>query len=264
MDPASHTALAQRDLIFLALGLMMAVLIPVWVMAVWFPLRYRETNTKSTYAPTLTHSFFAEVLEWGVPTIIVVLIGVTVWVFTNRLDPYKPVSSKPAITIQAINLDWKWVFLYPDGTGATVNELVVPEGEPVELQITSDVAMGSFFVPGLAGQIYAMAGMRTKLNFEATKKGEFTGRNMQFTGGDFPLQSFKVQVVDKNGYEGFQNRLAASPNRLTDTAYDALQKAKSTSEIQEFSGYKPGLFQRVLTKYCATNCPRADIKTHGE
>lgn len=264
MNPASHTALQQRDLIFLALGLMLVVLIPVWIMSVWFPLRYRESNSKATYDPSLTHNFFAEILEWGVPTIIVIIIGIVVWVYTHRLDPYKHVSEEPPITIQAINLDWKWVFLYPESKVATVNELVVPKGEPVEIKVTSDVAMGSLYVPGLVGQIYAMAGMQTKLNFEAKREGNFVGRNMQFTGEKFSEQSFTTRVVSKDAYAGFLNRLANAPKTLDAKTYDALLKTKDTSKVLEFSGYEPQLFHKVLMKYCATNCPRADVKTHGE
>ena len=68
-------------------------------------------------------------------------------------------------------LDWKWLFIYPAEGVATVNRLVIPAGQPVHLSLTSATVMQSILMPRLAGQIYAMAGMRTQLNFAADAPG---------------------------------------------------------------------------------------------
>ncbi len=68
-------------------------------------------------------------------------------------------------------MNWKWLFIYPDYGVATVNQLPIPTGTPIDFSITSDGIMNSFFIPQLGSQIYAMAGMQTQLHLIANKPG---------------------------------------------------------------------------------------------
>lgn len=262
LHPASAVALSQRNLIFAALAMMLIVIVPVWVMTIWFPWRYRSGGDPSNYNPDVKEAWWVETIIWVVPAIIVLAIGSMVWIYTHRLDPYRPIASTEApLKIEAVALDWKWVFLYPDDAGATVNELVVPVGRPVELAITSDTAMNSLLIPGLAGQIYAMAGMKTFLNFKADRAAAFTGRNTQFTGGSFPEQKFAVRTVTPEGYRQFLDRLAKSPQQLTADAYARLRNKRAVSPVELYSRYEPHLFSRVIAHYCATDCRSTPLPT---
>ena len=80
----------------------------------------------------------------------------------------------------------------PSRTSPSVNELVFPSEQPLSLQITSDTVMNSFLIPALGGQIYAMAGMQTRLNLLADEPGRFAGRNMQYSGDGFANQQFEA------------------------------------------------------------------------
>ena len=98
-------------------------------------------------------------------------------------------------------MDWKWLFIYPGEGVATVNRLVVPAGQPVHLSLTSATVMQSILMPRLAGQIYAMAGMRTQLNFAADAPGSYLGENVQFNGMGFQDQKFTVDAMDATGFD---------------------------------------------------------------
>jgi len=91
-----------------------------------------------------------------------------------------------------VALDWKWLFIYPDLGIATVNKIVFPEHTPVNFKITSDTVMNSFFIPGLGGQIYAMAGMQTKLHLIANQKAEMDGISANYSGAGFTGMKFKA------------------------------------------------------------------------
>ena len=136
------------------------------------------------------------------------------WRDTHRLDPYKPLPGQP-IEIQAVALDWKWLFIYPAQDVATVNRLVIPAGQPVHLSLTSATVMQSFLMPRLAGQIYAMAGMRTQLNFAADAPGSFRGENVQFNGMGFQNQKFEVASLDADALRALAggNQGTAEPAR---------------------------------------------------
>ncbi|MFP3617118.1 ubiquinol oxidase subunit II, partial [Paraburkholderia sp. SIMBA_050] len=74
-----------------------------------------------------------------------------------------PAGTKPLV-VEVVALDWKWLFLYPEQGVAAVNEMAAPVDRPIQFKITSSTVMNSFFIPALAGQIYAMPGMQTTLH----------------------------------------------------------------------------------------------------
>ena len=79
--------------------------------------------------------------------------------------------SNPPLNVEVVSLDWKWLFIYPDQGVATVNQLVVPAGTPVNFQLTSATVWNTFFVPQIGTMIYTMPRMTTRLNLQADRPG---------------------------------------------------------------------------------------------
>ena len=159
LHPKGPIADAERGLLFDAFSVMMLVIVPVIVMAFLFAWRYRARGG-AAYAPKWDESTKLDAIVWAIPALIVLAVAVLVWRSTHRLDPYKPIASTVApLEVQVVAQDWKWLFIYPEQGIAVVNQMAIPSGRPVSLRITSDTVMNSFYVPALAGQIYAMAGM---------------------------------------------------------------------------------------------------------
>ena len=180
--PKGPIALAERDLLFAAFGIMMIVAIPAILLTLAFVWRYRKGNDKAEYAPDWDGSWAVEAVVWAVPAAIVFAIGTLVWDSSHRLDPYRAIASdKPAFKVQAVALDWKWLFLYPEHGTASVNELAFPADRPLTIEITSDTVMNSLMIPALGGQIYAMAGMRSELNLIADEPGTFMARKLSLS-----------------------------------------------------------------------------------
>lgn len=233
-----------------AFGLMMIVVVPVIVLTLFFAWRYRATNTKATYAPDWDKSPIIEFFVWGVPAILILILGTMVWTSTYRLDPYKPIASdKPATRVQAVAQNWKWLFIYPDLGIATVNELAFPQDRPLAIQITSDVAMNSFMIPDLGGQIYAMAGMETKLHLWSDRTGSFDGRNMLYSGDGFSDQTFKALAMSTSDFEAWKAKVQAAPLTLTDATYADLQKPSISAPVTYYKTVVPDLFQTIIASH---------------
>lgn len=213
-------------------------------LVAWY---YRLANTKSVYRPQWGLSWPLEGLIWIPPCIIVIFLAVFLWRDTHRLDPYKPLPGQ-AIEVQAIAADWKWIFIYPEQGVATVNRLVIPAARPVHLDLTSATVMQSIFVPRLAGQIYAMAGMRTQLNFAADNAGSFWGDNTQFNGTGFQNQKFAVVSLDAADFARWLAGVRAQPNRLDGAEYQVLTRRSVLPRPLAFGAVEPGLFSRVLSQ----------------
>lgn len=225
---------------------MLFVIGPVLLLVPLIAWHYRLSNTKSAYRPQWGFSWPLEGLIWIPPTGIVVILAVFLWRDTQRLDPYKPLPGK-AVAVQVIAADWKWIFVYPEQGIATVNRLVIPAGRPVHLDLTSATVMQSILMPRLAGQIYAMAGMRTQLNLQADAPGAFLGENVQFNGTGFQNQKFSVDAMDEAGFARWLAEVRAQQNRLDDTEYEKLTRRSTLPRPLAFGAVQPHLFNRVVS-----------------
>ena len=261
LDPKGPVALAQRELLFTATGLMLLVIIPVFVLTFWFAWRYRASNSQARYMPEWSYAAPIDAVIWLVPALIVATLGCLVWTYTHRLDPYRPVASDVApLEVDVVAQDWKWLFLYPEQRIATVNELVFPSGRPLRLHLTSDTVMNSFYIPGLGGQIYAMAGMRTELNLIADAPASFVGRNTQYSGSGFADQHFAVHAVAAGEFDAWVAEVKRSSKTLDVAAYAGLSKPSSNVPVTRYSSFEAGLFARIIEKYGGSpRPPQADI-----
>lgn len=251
LDPRGPVALAQnRHLIAIVLWLSIVV-VPVAVMTPVIAWRYRQGNPSSAYRPDWDFSWPLEIVCWGVPIVIVSVLSVRLWTQTIALDPYRPLGVVPPTEVQVVALNWKWLFIYPGEQIATVNELVFPADRPVHLTITSDVAMQSFMIPALGGQIYAMAGMRTRLNLRAARAGTFRGENMQYNGSGFANAGFQAKAVTEQDYGAWVASVRSGGGGLDAGAYGRIARPSVPDAPQTFGSVTPGLFDKIVTKYQA-------------
>ena len=254
--PGAPVALAERNLLLLVAGLTLIVVMPVFVLTFWIVRKYRARDAQGPYCPHWTYSKGIDLTIWIVAGVIATAIGVTIWVSTHRLDPYKPLaSSESPLQVEAIAEDWKWLFVYPRQHIAVVNELVFPAGRPLSLKITSDTVMNSLYIPGLVGQIYAMAGMVTHLNAIANEPAVFTGRNTQFSGKGFPDQHFLAKAVSSRAFRRWVRKARNSPMTLDSAAYAALRQPSSNVPVTLYSGVEHGLFRRIIDRYNGGTAP---------
>ena len=115
LDPKGPIALAERQIMFNSLGIMLAIVIPTILATLGVAFWFRSSNTRAIYLPDFAYSGRLELLVWSIPIMTVILVGGVAWVGSYDLDPRKPIAStvKP-ITVQVVSLDWKWLFIYPD------------------------------------------------------------------------------------------------------------------------------------------------------
>jgi cytochrome o ubiquinol oxidase subunit II len=250
LDPKGSVGLAERDLISTSTWAMLIVVIPVIVLTLVFAWRYRASNKSAEYRPTWSHSTGIEVAVWLIPTLIILFLGVLTWKSTHELDPYRPLESnvKP-INVEVVALDWKWLFIYPDLGIATVNQLAFPVGTPVNFNITSDSVMNSFFIPQLGGQIYAMAGMQTKLHLIADEAGDYAGESANFSGKGFSDMKFRAIASSPEEFNAWVAKVRASSDRLDMNRYNGVSQPGEQAPVTYFSTVDPNLFHNIIARY---------------
>jgi cytochrome o ubiquinol oxidase subunit 2 len=242
-------ALAEQSLLVDAVGLMLIVVVPVFVLAFLFAWRYRSSNANARYAPDWSQSVAIDAVIWLVPAAIIVGLGLMVWRSTHRLDPYRAIDSAvEPIKVEVVAEDWKWLFIYPEQNIAVVNELVFPSERPLSLTLTSDTVMNSFSIPALGGQIYAVPGMQTRLHLLANAPGRFEGRNMQYSGSSFADQHFEAIAISGQDFDAWVAKVRQSPNNLDSVAYRALA-ARGIAQATYYSAVETSLFDTIVAKY---------------
>lgn len=261
--PGGPIAAAQRAHLIEVVAWTMIAILPVFFLVPVLMWRYRYKNRKARYTPDWEFSRTLDVVMWGVPFIIIAVLSVQLFKSTHALDPYKPIASdQPPLAVQVVGLDWKWLFIYPDLGIATVNELAIPTDTSVALDLTSDTVMQSFLVPALAGQIYVMAGMRTKLHVLANEAGSFEGENVQFTGIGFTEQKFETLAMSTEDFATWVAKVRSDGIALDSATYGRLAVASTGQQAHEtfgtaqmpagvtyFNQVEPDLFDNVMHRY---------------
>jgi cytochrome o ubiquinol oxidase subunit 2 len=256
LDPAGDVAQQQGDLVVISTLLMLIIIVPVMALTGYFAWKYRAANEAATYKPDWDHSTQLELAIWAIPLLIIICLGAVTWVGTHLLDPYRPLArtapgqavterDKP-LEVQAVALNWKWLFIYPEQGVATVNELAVPEGRPLKFRISSSSVMNSFYVPALAGQIYAMPGMETKLHAVFNQTGNFEGFSANYSGAGFSNMRFRVRSLTDKGFEQWAAGARAAGQTLDRAAYLKLERPSEKEPVRRFAQVETGLFDRIV------------------
>lgn len=236
LNPKGMLALHEKNLLLTSLLLMLLVVIPVIVLTLFFAWRYRASNTKATYRPEWAHSTLLEVIWWSIPCVIIGILGTLTWVSSHTLDPYRPLASKEKpLIIQVVALEWKWLFIYPEQKIATVNFLQVPVNVPVKFVISAEGPMNSLQIPQLSGQIYAMAGMKTKLHLIANEVGDYLGMSSNFSGEGFADMKFTLRASTMNDFNAWVQQVQHSSKELTISQYSKLLQRSMRHPIEYFT-----------------------------
>jgi cytochrome o ubiquinol oxidase subunit 2 len=262
LNPSGDIAAQQGQLIVVSTLLMLLIIVPVIALTVLFAWRYRKNNTAAKYEPDWDHSTQLELVIWGAPLLIIIALGLLTWISTHTLDPYRPLArldvnrAIPAevqpLIVEVVALDWKWLFIYPEQGIATVNELATPINVPVRFKITASSVMNSFYIPALAGQIYAMPGMETKLNAVINHPGEYEGFSANYSGAGFSDMRFKYHGMAQADFDRWVQATKAGGGKLDRTAYQQLEIPSINEAVQYYGTVAPDLYHSILNR-CVTS-----------
>ncbi len=269
LNPSGDVGQQQSDLLVYSTALMLIVIVPVMVMTVLFAWRYRQSNPAARYEPDWDHSIHLELLIWAAPLLIIIGLGGLTWVGTHLLDPYRALGrirpgesmahAAAPLQVDVVALDWKWLFIYPQYGIATVNEVAAPLDRPIEFRITSSSVMNSLFIPALAGQIYAMPGMETRLHAVANEVGDYQGFSANYSGAGFSDMRFVFHALATADFERWLARVRAGGGALGRGIYARLEQPSEKEPVRGFASVDPDLYSAILNRCAAagSRCPGA-------
>ena len=231
-----------------SLAIMLAIVIPTIAATLAFAWWFRSSNARAIYRPDFVFSGQIEMVTWSIPLMTIMLLGGVAWRGSHDLDPARPLASdETPLTVQAVSLDWKWLFIYPDQNIATVNRLVIPVGTPVHFKLTSASVMNAFFIPKLGSMIYTMNRMETQLHLIADQPGTFLGMSSHFSGDGFADMQFNVEALPKDRFSAWIDETRKGGGAtLTSQVYQDLTKQSMKVTPFAYSAAEPDLFHKVV------------------
>lgn len=266
MNPAGDIARQQADLITTSTVLMLLICVPVIALTLLFAWRYRARqnaagagdNAGAGYEPDWDHSTKLELLIWGAPLLIIIALGAITWISTHQLDPYRPLSRIDAkralpsnvkpLEVQAVAMDWKWLFIYPEQGVAVVNELALPVDRPVRFTMTASTVMNSLAIPALAGQVYAMPGMQSQLHAIVNQAGVYDGGSGQYSGDGFSAMRFKMHALQPADFDGWVQQARAGGATLDRAAFLKLDEPSKKHPVTRYAQVESGLFDAAVNR----------------
>jgi cytochrome o ubiquinol oxidase subunit 2 len=248
-DPKGPVAAAEKTILIDSIGIMLAIVLPTIVAILAFAIWFRRSNSRAFYWPDWEYSGRLELVVWSIPALTIILLGGVAWIGSHQLDPGRPVAGTgQAITVQAVSLDWKWLFIYPDQRIATVNTLTLPVGSPLHFQLTSASVMNAFFIPQFGSMIYTMNGMTTRLNLQADKAGTFQGLSAQFSGDGFADMHFDVHVVPSAQFSKWAQDASNAQQALDARSYQQIAQPSMKNAPEIYRLADPDLFRSIATQ----------------
>jgi cytochrome o ubiquinol oxidase subunit II len=247
LDPQGPVSAAEKLILFNATGIMLVVVVPVVILTLAFAWWYRASNKRAKFRPDLVHSASIELVVWSIPTMVVILLAGVALISAHDLDPAAKLNSdiKP-MRVEVVSLDWKWLFIYPELRVASVNQLIVPVGTPIEFTLTSATVMNAFFIPQLGTQIYTMPGMTTHLNLMADREGIYPGISSHFSGDGFSGMQFTVQALPAAEFDAWLANTRRGAATLDSGAYDELAKPSKNVASRSYADVDPMLYEYIL------------------
>jgi cytochrome c oxidase subunit 2 len=199
LQPAGPAATEIARLSWSFFGLGTAIYLAVIAFLVYALFRSRRRTSDDENYPHQKDATNVVILG-GVlmPAVtLVTVFGLTLYTFRQVAPPAAETAGQ---TIQVIGHQWWWEVRYPDTTTVTANEIHIPAGEPVRLQLETEDVVHSFWVPELHGKLDMIPNQVNYLWIQADQPGQYRGLCAEFCGTQHAKMAFLVIAHPPDGF----------------------------------------------------------------
>ena len=190
------------DLSTLVFAIALLIFVGVEATLVLAVVRFRERGDGRSAARFSTNTRIE--IAWTLVPLLTLAV-----IFALMLGTMQGITAAPAnaLTVQVIGHQWWWEFRY--GNVATANELHLPTGRPVLLEITSADVIHSFWVPALAGKRDGVPTQIQHLTITPRKEGTYRGACAEFCGMEHAWMLISVVVEPPDRFQAWLDAQSA-------------------------------------------------------
>ena len=218
LDPRGAQAESIAFLYWIMFGVAAVVLAIVVGALTYSGIKFRDRPGR--VAQQIHGQNTLELIWTVVPTLMVISFTVMSW---DRLNVINNVDAGSAMTIKVEGAQWSWAFTYPDQqmfklkSGATLQvgeQLDIPVGTKVKLELTAKDVIHSFWVPNIGGKKDAVPGHTTTMWIQANQPGTYKGQCTEFCGDGHADMLITVVAHPQSEYATWAETAVADANRL--------------------------------------------------
>ena len=185
----------------------------------WALLSYAIGREETPDARALGGGSDRSAIRWiaagtGISTVF--LLGSAIWTL-SAVRSVTNATTPPALTIDVTGHEWWWEAHYhsnnPSREFTTANDLVIPVGVPVQVNLRSSDVIHSFWVPRLAGKTDTIPGVTNRTRIEADQPGIYRGQCTEFCGLEHAHMAFFVVAMSQADFNAWWDRQLQRPRR---------------------------------------------------
>jgi len=199
LDTAGTVAEMQKDLVWLSIYIMSFVVAVVTLIMIYVLIRYRKKPGDDTPPKQVEGNNLLEAIWIIVPILLLAILAVPTVTTTFALD--KVQADGEVLNVKVVGAQFWWQFEYPDLGIVTAQELHIPTGTKVNLQLETRDVIHSFWVPRLAGKTDLVSGRTNTMWLEATEPGTYIGKCAELCGDGHGVMDFLVVAHEPAEFE---------------------------------------------------------------
>lgn len=216
MAPAAVNSKMVYDLTLIIFGIAAVVFVAVEGMLLYSAIRFSRKGHETEEPKQIEGNTRLEIAWTLLPAIVLAIVFVisarTLFMLSSpsgasgqsaSLASLGGVAPNQTMRIRVVGHQWWWEFVYPDLGVTTANEMHVPVGTRVDLQIESADVIHSFWVPQLAGKIDAIPGHSNFMWIQVTDAGRYHGQCAEFCGAQHALMRMEVVAESPDQFQAW-------------------------------------------------------------
>lgn len=211
VHPASDLAKSTLHVYGIIVWATIVIAVVVSVVLALALLRFRDRPGAPLPRQIRGHTLLE--MSWTIaPALILLIIAVPTLQAIFRTQRPAPTG---ALVVTVRGWQWWWEFRYPTLQVATANEMYIPVGRPVALQLEGPDVIHSFWIPRLGGKRDVVPGRVNRITFTADTPGEFWGQCAEFCGTSHANMRMRVIAVEREAFDRWvaaQRAPAAEPS----------------------------------------------------
>ncbi len=228
LDPKGPVAQTQTGLLLYTLYIAVGIGIFVTAALLYVVFRFRARPGQTGVPLQIRGNHLLEIV-W---TVIPILILVSVAFPTVEAAFSTATPPEGALTVRAVGYRWWFAFEYPELGIVTANELRIPAGQPVRLELTSNDVIHSFWVPKLAGKTDMVPGRVNIAWIQADEPDVYLGQCAEFCGDSHANMRFLVKALPQAEFDEWvrqRQAMAEGPRDLSPAAARGRELFESTA-----------------------------------
>jgi cytochrome c oxidase subunit 2 len=224
LDPKGPLALVQYDLFMVTVWVTLFIFLAVGGALLWAVIRFRERpGDADKPMPSQSHGNpLVEIGLIGVSVLLLVIIAIPTLraiAYMHELPNdgtshlgqwYSGTLSQEdledVLTVNVTGYQWWWAFDYPQLGVTTANELVIPKGKVIKLNLRSADVIHSFWLPKIAGKVDLIPGRANWMWILADEEGHYYGQCAEFCGSAHAYMLFRSDVLSDEDFCAWVDR----------------------------------------------------------